>query len=82
MGLKKENFLADILTSSNNLDKVDLLCEITGVDKYVMTQKRGAVFAQQLREIDQVEPIATPIGFVQRPDYTRAQKEDLIEFLT
>ena len=37
MGLKKENFLADILISSRNLDKVDLMCEITGVDKYVMT---------------------------------------------
>ena len=37
MGLKKETFLADILISSRNLDKTDLLCEITGVDKYVMT---------------------------------------------
>ena len=64
MVLKKENFLADILISSRNLDKVDLMCEITGVDKYVMTQKRGASFAQQLREIDQVEPIRTQIGFV------------------
>ena len=57
MGLKKENFLADVLISSDNLDKVDLLCEITGVDKYVMTQKRGSTFAQQLRETEQVEPI-------------------------
>ena len=46
MGLKKENFLADVLISSDNLDKVDILCEITGVEKYVMTQKRGSAFAQ------------------------------------
>ena len=64
MGLKKESFLADILTSSNRLDMVDLLCEITGVDKYVMTQKRGAAFAQQLRETEQIEPIPTPNDFV------------------
>ena len=46
MGLKKETFLADVLCSSNNLDKVDLFCELTGVDKYVLTKKRGTAFAQ------------------------------------
>lgn len=72
MSLKKETFLADILISSRNMDKVDLLCDLTGVDKYVMTQKRGAEFAQQVRETDQVEPIANPIAFVSRPDFTKA----------
>lgn len=70
-GLKKEVFLADVLCSSNCLDKVDLLCELTGVDKYTMTQKRGAAFAQQVRETEQVEPIPSPNSFVQRPDYLK-----------
>ena len=72
MGLKKESFLADILISSHNMDKVDLLCDLTGVDKYVMTQKRGAEFAEQIRQTDQVEPVANPVAFVARPDYTKA----------
>lgn len=41
-GLKKEAFIADVITSTKNEDKVDLLCEITGVNKEVLKKQRGA----------------------------------------
>lgn len=41
-GLKKEAFIADVITSTKNEDKVDLLCEITGVNKDILMSKRGS----------------------------------------
>ena len=81
-GLKKEQFLADVIVNSNNLDKLDLICELTGVDKHVLLTKKGPTFAEQVREVDQISEITGPFPFVTRPDYTAEEKDDIVEFLT
>jgi len=40
--MKKEIFLADALIVTQNQNKVDLICDITGVRKEVLMQKRGS----------------------------------------
>ena len=64
------------------LNKVDLLCEIVGVEKQDMIRRKGAEFAAQVAEVSQAQVIEGPNPFITRPDYSAQDKEELISFLT
>ena len=64
------------------LTKVDLLCEIVGVDKQGMIKRKGPEFAAQVAEVSQCHVIEGPFPFITRPDYSAQDKEELISFLT
>ena len=74
--LKCEHFVADCITKSGNADKVDLICELTGVDK----SRMGTKYLSQLTEA-QITPKPQAFPFVSRPDYEEQDKERLLGFL-
>ena len=80
--VKKEAFLGDIISHIGLFDKVELLCQITGVEKQLMLQKRGSQFANQVHSTPQVGPIESPFDFVQRTDYPEACRHEILSLLT
>ena len=76
--LNREHFLAECIIKANRANMVDLICEITGVDKARMGAKNLQYFQPQ----EQVKTIPDPIAFVKMPDYKPEVKEELVAFLT
>ena len=50
--IKKETFMAEVIQNSNNFDKYDLICDVCGLDRDLMLQKRGSAFAQQVVAVE------------------------------
>ena len=46
-GLKREVFAGDVILKGEMFDKIDIVCQLIGVDKRVVIQKKGHHFANQ-----------------------------------
>lgn len=80
-GLKREVFAGDTIQKGDMFDKIDIVCQLIGVDKKQVIQKKGHHFAKQAN-VQQKMPVFAGPPFVTREDYESVVKQDLITFLT